>query len=282
MPKTYYNRAQIVKKIAPQVDLTQSQTDKIIREIEEQIISLGKERDRVIIAGFGSFKFYKRKSTTIKQIKTKKKRLIISQMVVKFISTDTFKKKIKETSQPKDTIQTKKLSSYTPKKTKRSSEPQPQAPKPQTKIPLKPLSYYEPVSKDRFYQILQERLDKSARQNDWLQSEKKYIEDTPEGRLILSILKLAQRRNCNKVNFIFENNIVYIFYNKPRELIGKLSNDLCQRFFANHFDLTEFDIPQERIKLFELKNKNHGIIIMNVHFLPTKQGASIMVQFKTK
>jgi nucleoid DNA-binding protein len=282
MPKTYYNRAQIVKKIAPQVDLTQSQTDKIIREIEAQVLSLGKERGRVIIAGFGSFKFYKRKSTTIKQIKTKKKRLIISQMVVKFISTDTFKKKIKETSQPKDTTQTKKLSSYTPQKTKKISESQPQAPKPQTKILLKPLSYYEPVSKDRFYQILQERLGKSTRQNDWLQSGKKYIEDTPEGQLILYILKLAQNRNCNKVNFIFENNIVYIFYNKPRELIGKLSNDLCQRFFANHFDLTELDIPQERTKLFELKNKNHGIIIMNVHFLPTKQGASIMVQFKTK
>ncbi len=264
MPKIYYNRNQIVKKIAPQTGLTQVKVEEIIEAMENQIVKLGKERGRVTIAGFGSFKFYTRKSTTIKQITTKQTRVVMPQRVVKFISTESFKKAIRESRKPTD-------------------NPRPaNAPKIDTRrIEFQPLSRYEPISKDRFNQILQKRLEKVTDTKDWTDT-KKYADDTPEGKLILSILKLAKNRGCDSVNFVFENSITYIFCKKPRELIGKLSNNLCQKFFANYFDLSDFDIPQERMGLLEFKNKNRGIIIMNIHLLPTTSGASIVVKFKIK
>jgi nucleoid DNA-binding protein len=269
MPKTYYNRAQIIKKIAPQVGLTQVKTSTIIKEMEDQIVKLGKERGRVIITGLGSFKFYIRKSTTIKQIRTKKTRVVMPQRVVRFISTETLKEAIRGG-----------------KSAVRKSPDTPRIPldiqdKSKHRIHLEPSSYFEPISKDRFHQILQKRLGGLGKRKNQ-DNIKKYADDTPEGKLISSILKLARNRNCDSVNFIFEKNITYIFYKKPRELIGKLSNNLCQRFFANYFDLSDFDIPQERVGLLEFRNKNCGIMIMNIHLLPTENGASIVVKFKIK
>lgn len=276
MPRIIYNKAQITKNIAQKVGITQARTERIITELEKQIISLGSSRGRVQIKEFGVFRVYKRKSTTIKQIGTKKNRLIIPQKVIKFIATEKFKQIIRG-----DRDSAKFQIGQEPTKYNTATKDDSFKTDRGHHISLQPLSYYERVSKERFNELLKQgsvrpALTKSAN------PQKKYIDDTPDGKIILSIFKLARSQGEKTINFVFENNITYIFTGKPRKIIGKLSNDLCRKFFIDRFNLENDDVPQERIGILEFRHESCGIIIVSIHSLPTQSGSSMVVNFRFK
>lgn len=268
------NKAQIISQIASGVGVPQHKIKAIITELEKQILSLGATRGKVQIRGFGSFRIYKRKSTTIKQIGTKKNRLIIPQKVIRFLATEKFKQLIKN-ERPKSAPPQKKKSLKI-----EDNKANSRVVTDKERIPLQPASYFDRVSKERFDEILKQRTMRPR--SSEAGPTKKYIDSFPEGKIILSILKLAQSQGEQTVNFVFENGITYIFTGKPRRLLGKLSNELCRKFFIEHFDLENDNIPQERVGILEYQNKNCGIITVSIHSLPTYGGSSIIVRFRFK
>ena len=268
------NKAQIISQIASEIGITRHKTKTIITELEEQILKLGIARGKVQIREFGSFRIYKRKSTTIKQIGTKKNRLIVPQKVIRFIATEKFKQLIKA-DHPKAELP-QRTKSFKPENNKVSD----QIAISKERIPLQPASYFDRVSKERFDEILKQRTNRPRATGS--DPTKKYIDSLPEGKIILSILKLAQSQGEQTVNFVFENKITYIFTGKPRRLLGKLSNELCRKFFIERFDLENENIPQERVGILEYQNKNCGIITVSIHSLPTYDGSSVVVKFRFK
>jgi len=275
MSKNIYNRVQITKNIAQRTGTAQAQVRHIIAELENQMIVLGSSRGRVQIKEFGIFRIYKRKSTTIKQIRTKKNRLVIPQKVIKFIATEKFKQKIKG-GQDKVKFQT----SQEPAGAGRIIEDGSAKINKGHRISLQPLTYFDRVSKERFKAILSQRLSNIKRQVNL--PDKKYMDNLPEGRLILSILRTARLKNKNKIYFLLKDGVTEIFTTKPRELIGKLPNDLCKKFFIEYLDLEIFDIPQHRTKIVQYRSNNCGTILLDVDSLPVRDGISIGVNFRFK
>jgi len=134
MPKTIYNRAQIIRKIAKTTDITQDKAKAIIGELEKQIFELSVARSKVQIKEFGAFRVYKRKSTTIKQIGTKKNRLVIPQKTIRFIATDKFKDRFKNKTATGQT--------------KTEIEDTPPAIDSKNRIVFGPLSYFDKSARD--------------------------------------------------------------------------------------------------------------------------------------
>jgi len=265
-----YTRRQIISKIATDLNHKQTAVRQIIRALEGQIIALGLERKQVRIAGFGIFYVKMRQSTAIRQIKSNKRQLVLPIKVVKFIAAEGFKKTIKEADGK----------SPPPPPAHFAKAPATAEPSPSYHIPLQKFSCFERVSKERFNEILRQRLNRTPPARH--APPKQFLDDWPDGRLILSLFKLARNEGSNKLNFVFADDLTYIFTGRPRKLLGKLPRDLGLKFFIRQFDLDDFTIPQERVGLLEYKQKNRGIIAVKVYSLPTRGGASVVVDFKFK
>lgn len=269
MTKEFVNKKQIIKSISRETGISQNEAQKIIDSMQKQLINLLLKKQRVLINQFGSFYVYQRKSSTIKQIRTGKKRLIVSQKAVKFRATEHFKWRIK--GQPprrrpfsggKYNNQSVKIQPTEPAKIKKVSRP---------KIELKKWGIFQPVSKQRFEEILRKKFIGRKSPAGVSQTTQRIFSD----KLIATIFKLVLSQGKKKVTFLINNQQIFIHTTRPKKAIGQIPFELCQRFFKQYLELDDFTIPQERFCLIGLGEKD-GIIRARCYFLPLDQGASVL------
>lgn len=279
------NRLVISRKIAKQLGLTYKTTDQIIEASEKALFDLLLERGQVRIHGFGTFYTKIIKSRTIKQIGTKKPRLLLEQKLIKFRSSPTFRDEIygrqkkprikNEESRIKNeelAVENKESgkADYEEKIEVRSTTP----PTPKPKFFFKTSAFHPRVSHDKIQDKIKERWLKLAKRKEL---EKPKVEVVREALIFGRLLRQIEKTGAKSISFRFtKDKIVTIYSGHPRRQISHLPREIVQGFL-DFVDIREFHLPQERHLLLSLNETRDEKIKIHLHSFPIDFGASIQI-----
>lgn len=275
------NRLVISRKIAKQLGLTYKTTDQIIEASEKALFDLLLERGQVRIHGFGTFYTKIIKSRTIKQIGTKKPRLLLEQKLIKFRSSPTFRDEIYgREKKPKKTVQSaeikiENLQEATATKPNEKIEVKPIAPAaPKPKFFFKTSTFHPRVSRDKIQDRIKERWLKLAQRQEF---EKPKVEVVREALIFGRLLRQIEKTGAKSISFRFtKDKIITIYSGRPRRQISHLPREIVQGFL-DFVDIREFHLPQERHLLLSLNETRDEKIKIHLHSFPTDSGASIQI-----
>ncbi|MFH1910098.1 MAG: HU family DNA-binding protein [bacterium] len=263
----------INRKIAKKLGLTYKTTDQIVEASEKALFDLLLERGQVRIHGFGTFYTKITKSRTIKQIGTKKPRLLLEQKLIKFRSSPTFRDEIYgREKKPKKTVQSTEIKIENLQEAAAAKPTVSPTPKP--KFSFKTSAFHPRVSHDKIQDRIKERWLKLAERKEL---EKPKVEVVREALIFGRLLRQIEKTGTTSISFRFtKDKIVTIYSGRPRRQISHLPREIVQGFL-DFVDIREFHIPQERDLLLSLSETRDEKIKIHLHSFPIDSGASIQI-----
>jgi len=279
MSKEFINLDQIAKSIREKVDLPFPQCQKIIREINNVIGDELKAKGKVRLHDFGLFYLGTRKSRLIYQIRTKEKRLLLEQTLIKFISSPIFKRRLSGKTAPYGVMSK-------PKQKQVSEGDKIEvfvAPKPSKKINLPPYSLMHPVDPESVRQKILDRIkkirpvEKIKRKLEINLPTSLNLSASAEGKAFYSLFKQMQHGGLPNIAFTISNEkVVSLYSGRPQKKIGSLPRGVVERFLNEHLEIHGFDIPQERFAKIDLGR----VCFVRVYSIPTNDGASVYMKLE--
>ena len=278
MAKTYINKEDIVRAIAPNAGLTQTKAAKIIDEVESEIIFGLKTKGQVKIFGFGTFYFLKRASRTIKLVRSKSTRLLLERNELKFRASKFFKNELlgipnfpkrearvpkteeAETQIPVDVIQT-----------------------PKSPFKFRPVAILPRVDREQIKKKILERMLGLAGRPEMAKSALEIdlptavnLSKTMEDKVFASILRQAIKNNFGSIHFTLgDAPSVEISSGRPRKIIAKIPSDLTRKFLENRLEITHLGSPQERRMHLIIPGKPKLTFSLLVYMFPNLSGANL-------
>ncbi len=281
------NREQIIGQIAQELQIARSKVRKIILESEDEILQSLKAAGKVRLDHFGTLYVLNRKSRMIKQVRTKRTRLLLEQKTVRFRSGVELKSTLtgKAIPRPKPKAvpsQSEKSASskeqVIPVKKTASSETAERKPSAFKPFKFKPLRIYQKAEREKVREVIIKKflhLAKQSENGDVARQLRPNLESYPEGKLFGAIFKTIVTDGAQGLSFSLDKEEkVEIFQVKPRRKIAALPKSAVAKFCERYLDLHVYDIPQERfVKIFS-NSKMRGKVIIRAHSIPTSGGAS--------
>lgn len=270
MDKDFVNLAQISRKVGSDLDLSYSQSVKIITAINNQIAQGLKTNSKVRLHGFGLFYLKTLKSRSIYQIRTGQKRLLLEKTVIKFMSSPTFKYELNGTKIPKQRPYQRKEKINKPAENSKSIEIKVNSarsleikptefkiPAPAKPIDLIPIRMMDRVDPIRARENIAKRLKNLAKKR---LSENKPggvsaiydLSQSPSGKLFAALFRQVNASGGKSVHFsISRRDLTDIFYGRPKKKITQIPTNLASDFLKRYLEIVDFDIPQERfVKIY--------------------------------
>jgi nucleoid DNA-binding protein len=291
MSKEYINLDEIAKSISQKIGLSYPQCQKIIRQINETIGDDLKSKGKVRLHEFGLFYLSLRKSRSIYQIRTKQKRLLLEQMLIRFKSSPVFKSQLMGQTATVHRPERKnpQISEKVAIQIKQNNKPTGKdegvevnvSPKSSDRIKFPPYSLMRPVDPES---VRQKILDRILKIKPVENIKKKLAISLPtkldltassQGKTFYSLFKqvrLSQQRNIAFT--ISSEKVVSLYSGRPRKKIAGLPKEIVEKFLAEYLEINGFDIPQERFAKIDVD----GVCFIKAYSIPTSEGASFYLK----
>jgi len=296
MENKIITRDQLAKIIGKTLGLPTVRAKRLELALEEIILRELKTRQRVRVAGFGTFLRKSRKSHSIFEIRTKRRRLLLERETIKFLAAKELKRilnpYLKEAAEKpaiSEAIAPAPGAAKPPEKIVKvpADRPKPQ-PKP-WRIKLAPLKMMPRVKKETAERKIKERLINLARKQKNQPPvahannlpTRTVLDQNPEGRLFSAIFKQIASASQDYLTFsLSEAPEITIFAGRPRQKLADIPTKYARDFLKNYFEIDDFAFPQERFARILASSKIKKGGLMYVHVLPAISGASIFIKIK--
>jgi len=281
--KNFINKEQIARSIARELKLPISKAIALACDIEVEILRELKTKGRVKLTNFGTFYLGIRSSRTIKQITSKKPRLLLESQSIKFKPAQIFKDllvgiKRQELREEEKTV---------PEARGVISVPDTRYLIPDTRYRLpnfKPLAIMPRVEKEKIRKKIFERMLKiaqafppeTAKEASLTLPTRKILQQTPEGRLFGALIRriITLGKDSFYLNLSSKPE-TQIYFDRPKKLLARALTQTVKKFLSDVLELEHFEIPQERNIKIILEGETRLSFSITVYSLPLDELASL-------
>ncbi|OQA52610.1 MAG: integration host factor subunit alpha [candidate division WS2 bacterium ADurb.Bin280] len=306
-------KSQITARVGKKIGWTKTKTLRTMVALEEIICQELNKKERVKLQNFGTFYLVRQKSRSIIQVRSKQRRILLNNTIIKFRPSLKIRKNLtvsqsedsqQEKNQPQE-IQQKNLATQTeqeqasevsipirrintqeqPEKTQEYSQQAVNVryeneKNQETKKP------FQRVSKERAQQIIREKMVSLVKKNQNPQNTLtgRFLETSNGGKFFDLTLRNLEKNSSDSLNLYFDNQS-----NSCRMILGKnrlrplqVPRRLIEEILINHLELEDFGLPQERFVKLHSNSKMERGWLLSVHSLPLEREVSVYVKIVKK
>ena len=147
-------------------------------------------------------------------------------------------------------------------------------------VELKKFGVHQRLSREDFDKILRQRLSKLAgKLNNKPKSQAAQSDLTAEERVLIALIKRVEKEGTESLEFsINETDQVMVRTGKPRKSLANLPKSSIVEILRRFFDIDNFKTTHERFVKLSTNSKIISDRWIQVHSLPTADGASVYVR----